>query len=176
MPDFGDGSVEKRGLRSGLRHGGTYTVTLVVTDDVGEKSTATNAALMPPAAGEASRRRGPRSPATPTVLQSVFFNASTSTASPGHALTTFVWDFGDGTSDPACRLHPGLAPSRVTLTVTDDIGQKGILVTLSSANPPTPPIPSFEFSRRTGSWGVHLFNVDFQCGPGRRIVPYSWTR
>src|SRR4051812_43192086 len=37
-------------------------------------------------------------PTTPAALQPVFFNAFGSTAGRGTAITSYAWDFGDGTT------------------------------------------------------------------------------
>jgi serine protease len=69
------------------------------------------------------------SPTTPGVNQQVNFNASGTRAAPGRTITSYDWDFGDGT--PA---KSGITVSHaytvagsyvVVLTVTDDLGKKG---------------------------------------------------
>ena len=56
------------------------------------------------------------------------FNSSGSSASPGRTITSYFWDFGDGTSSTlASPSHPYAAAAsyNVTLTVTDSAGKTG---------------------------------------------------
>lgn len=68
------------------------------------------------------------SPLTPQALQIVNFNASSSTPGTGRTIVSYSWDFGDG--DPmksGVTTTHDFTPSGVylvTLTVTDDRGQK----------------------------------------------------
>ena len=104
---------------------GTYNVTLVVTDDVGQTGSASQ--------NVAVGLTGPRadfgfSPTSPAPNQAVFFNASASTAGTGRRLVDYAWDFGNGTSQHGATsqtttTYTAAASYNVILTVTDDIGQ-----------------------------------------------------
>jgi len=66
------------------------------------------------------------SPATPTVNQDVTFNASGVAPTPGHIITSYRWDFSDGSTKTGVVVtHDfGVAGSyNVVLTTTDDSGQ-----------------------------------------------------
>ena len=57
------------------------------------------------------------------------FNGTASQPGDGGAITTYLWDFGDGT-DPASgptvtHIYPDPAEYTVTLTVTDESEQSG---------------------------------------------------
>ena len=120
--DFGDGGT---GTGSPANHvyarGGTYTVTLRATADTGLSAVAsrpiTVQATLP--AGSANFTFSPTDPAPG---DSVFFNASSSTASGG----SYKWDFGDGSSDSGVapvHAYSSAHTYTVTLTVTNALGQ-----------------------------------------------------
>ena len=77
------------------------------------------------------------SPAAPKVNDDVTFNASGVAPAPGHAITSYSWDFSDGTIKTGVVVHHdfGLAGTyNVVLTTTDDTGQSktfGKTVTVS---------------------------------------------
>jgi PKD repeat protein len=69
------------------------------------------------------------SPLTPEVLQLVNFNAAGSIPSPGRTIVSYAWDFGDGVMKTGVTAIHDFFPSGVylvTLTVTDDLGQKSM--------------------------------------------------
>jgi PKD repeat protein len=69
------------------------------------------------------------SPAAPVAGDSVHFNASASRAATGHSITGYTWDFGDGsgpaTGETPSHVFKAEAIYTVTLSVTDDTGQRG---------------------------------------------------
>jgi PKD repeat protein len=182
--NFGDGSATKGGVTAQHDFGvvGAYSVTLIVTDDVGQRSTATQTVTVAGGGAGGTTARFTFSPSGPTTLQSVFFNASTSTAATGHTLTTFAWDFGDGSIGSGVSVSHSFAAAgtfTVTLTVTDDIGQKS---TATQAVPVTSggggaPTAAFTFSPAAPGVGESVFfNASTStAGPGRTLVAYNWT-
>jgi PKD repeat protein len=69
------------------------------------------------------------SPQTPEALQLVNFDASGSTPGTGRTIVSYSWDFGDGVMKSGVRVTHDFDPSGiylVTLTVTDDLGQKSM--------------------------------------------------
>jgi len=108
---------------------GTYVVTLTVTDDAGEKGavdkTVTVSALSGPTAVLSF------SPTTPSTSTTVFFDATASTALSPARITSYAFNYGDGTSDgpaaPPSQSHTFGATGIyvVRLTVTDSLGRTG---------------------------------------------------
>jgi PKD repeat protein len=126
---FGDGGTGT-GSRAAHRYliAGTYNVVLTVTDDRGARASTAPAPVVVTAAAD-TVASFTLSPAEPAVGRLVTANASASKAVTGRTLTSFVWDFGDGspTQSGATTLHTyGAAGTYVVvLTVTDNAGRKG---------------------------------------------------
>jgi PKD repeat protein len=120
------------------------------------------------------------SPASPVAFTDVFFDASSSTASLGTAISGYSWNFGDGSSatgvQPSHRFNSS-GSYHVTLSVTDSNGvtssiSKDVGVgsgTASTANftfSPTAPITNQEIN----------FNASTStAGGGHRLVRYDWN-
>ncbi|MBI4886155.1 MAG: PKD domain-containing protein [Acidobacteria bacterium] len=120
--DFGDGTS---GTGTSAMHrytrGGTYTVRLIVTSEAGLSATTTRqitvSTTLP--AGSAGFVF---SPTDPHVGDTVYFNASSSTATDA----TYAWDFGDGSSASGVTPTHRYSQERtytVSLTVTNSRGQ-----------------------------------------------------
>lgn len=131
--DFGDGSAGTGMVtRHEFRLAATYTVRLTVTDVRGRSATTSQPVTV--TATAAPKAEFTFSPSEPRFGQQVFFNASASTAAPGHAIVGYDWDFGTGRMGSgqtiAKRYDLDLIPPgavtgdevtfNVTLTVTDD--------------------------------------------------------
>lgn len=119
---FGDGSIAA-GVAPTHQYSrsGAYSVTLTVTNDVGQSATTTRTIAVS-TTSPLVLASFTFSPINPGVDEDVFFNAAASIPSTG----TFFWTLGDGST------AFGLAPSHryaqgglyiVTLTVTNDVGQ-----------------------------------------------------
>jgi PKD repeat protein len=75
------------------------------------------------------------------------FDASASTA-PGSSITSYAWDFGDGTTgtgESASNTFAAEGSYQVTLTVTDGNGQTDA-VTETVTTPPPAPVAAFTFN------------------------------
>lgn len=134
--DFGDGS-QATGQVVGheFRTTGAFSVRLTITDVRGRSATATQVVTVNQT--ERPKAAFTFSPAAPRFGQPVFFNASSSTAAPGHRLVAYDWDFGTGRHGEGITVSktydidlipPGAVTGEeitfnVTLLVTDDTFQ-----------------------------------------------------
>lgn len=128
--NFGDGSGAKTSKSNSVTHrytaSGSFTLILTITDDQGNVTICTNAITVEgPPANLPPTCSFTISPSTGPVATLFTFNGSGSTDSDG-VVTTYAWDFGDG-SLPASGVstshtYGAAATFTVTLTVTDDAG------------------------------------------------------
>jgi PKD repeat protein len=185
--NWGDGAIGSGQLAShSYTAAGSYNVTLSVTDDASQMSTTSTTITITSSGGGTGTATASFtfSPASPNALQTVFFNASTSTGSAGHAITTYAWDFGDGVTASGVSVSHSWAAAgvfTVTLTVTDDAGQKGnksTAVTVSAAgsgtltagftasptNPFSGTLVSFNANTSTPLANITQFDWDFGDG------------
>jgi PKD repeat protein len=105
----------------------TYNVTLTVTNDRGLSSTVSKGISI--GAGALPSASFVVSPTNPVVGQDVFVNGASTLAGVGHTITSFQWDFGDGskkTGVTAAHDYGASGTFTITLTVTDEAGQIGV--------------------------------------------------
>jgi PKD repeat protein len=118
------------------------------------------------------------SPETPTAFQEVAFR-STSTAAPGSGLTSWAWNFGDGSTasgrEVDHRFEEGTHLVRLTVTDTNGISAStSRSVTVGSGPTPT---ASFTFSPTSGNQPnqpVFFNGSGSTAGGGRRLVDFDW--
>ena len=124
---FGDG-----GTGSGVspRHSydlaGKYVVTLTVTDDRGLKASKTQEVTI--AASAAPTASFTMSPNEPVVGQVMHVNAQSSTVAPGRSISSWEWDFGDGTfgsGELSSKAYDRVGTFTITLRVRDNTGAVG---------------------------------------------------
>ncbi len=122
------------------------------------------------------------SPGTPKVLDTVSFNAATSTNNGAACGTSclYTWDFGDGTSGTGqSTTHQFRAVGNflVRLTLTDSRGATAFVVQTVPVAPGTP--PSAVFTTSPASPGVNqdvFFNASGSVpAAGRTITKYDWS-
>lgn len=120
-------------------------------------------------------------PETPATFTDVRFDGSTSAAGINAVITSYVWDFGDGSSGTgviATHRYSEVGNYLVRLTVTDSQGRSGEsapqTVTVSAGELP---VASFVFSPTAPLAGQPVFfNGTFStAGTGRRVVSYRWN-
>ena len=120
--DFGDGTTGTgRTVTHAYSSASTYTVTLTVTDAYGRFTSAVQAVTV--GAGATPTANFTFSPTGPRIGDSVFFNASASTAPAGRSIASYDWTFGDGTTGSGVTVSHVFNVQlsfNVTLTVTDD--------------------------------------------------------
>jgi len=176
---FGDGA---RGTDRSTSHvyttSGTYTITLVVTDDNGKTATVRETIVVqrpynpaPTASFNASPPSGP----APLV---VTFDA---TGSFGY-VASYDWDFGDGNTGSGIRTshtYPTAGTYTARLTVTNTSGATDSAtqtIQVTAAPPPGGPHAALVASPTSGTapLAVHFDASGSTAGQGS-IVSYSWS-
>jgi PKD repeat protein len=176
--EFGDSNV---GSGPSPTHiyttGGTYTVRLTVTDDVG--STDEDDTQVDIAAGNEPPTAAPNGPYSGVVGVVVNFDGSGST-DPDGDIVRYDWDFGDGNT----AMNGGPTPSntyardgayQVALTVTDDIGEKNTQTTAAAIDAASQPPEADAGGPYRGTVGVAVtFDGTASSDADGNIVRYDW--
>ncbi len=121
-------------------------------------------------------------PTAPQILQTVSFDASTTTNN-GAACTvacTYAWNFGDGTSatgQTTTHQFRTISNFNVTLTVTDARGATAIVTKVVPVAAGTPPTAVFTSSPTSPGVNQDVFFNASQStpAPGRTITSYDWS-
>jgi PKD repeat protein len=188
--NFGDGST---GTGKTVSHaytqsttpGNAYNVTLTITNNRGLTATTTQAVTV--TASPAPSGDWVYSPGTPSVGDTVFFNADGVKPAAGHTITQFSWNFGDGSSGTgfqATHVFTTANTYSVVLTAIDDAGQKAVLpknVAIATGNPAVVLIVSktsglsvqADGSGTTTTGGTTISNYTFNFGDGSASVSGS---
>ncbi|RWZ50892.1 PKD domain-containing protein [Labedella phragmitis] len=171
MWDFGDGTT---GTGTTISHpyaeGGTYTVTLLVTDNRGGTATTTREVTVtaPNVAPTASFT------AEATNL-SATFDASAST-DPDGTIASYAWNFGDGqngTGATTNHTYGSAGDFLVTLTVTDNRGGTATTTRVVSATAPANQNPTASFTASGSGLAVSV-NGSASTDPDGTIASYAW--
>ncbi|MBI3263929.1 MAG: PKD domain-containing protein, partial [Acidobacteria bacterium] len=190
--NFGDGAT-RTGVTTNhqFARAGTYSVRLTITDTTG--LTATTAKNVTVTASALPTADFSFSPTNPGPNQTVTFNGSASKAASGRTIEAYAWDFGDGckpgnegTSTCPTGSTKGVTTNHayanpgtfaVTLTVTDDIGQKAAVSksVVVATGAPGGPVASFTFSPTdpTNKTTQVFFNGSGSTAPAG-IASYEW--
>ena len=129
--NFGDGSVVTTTTPTATHtytSGGGFVVTVVAENSFGRTGTASRAITI--ANSAAPTVDFAVSPTDPTPNQQVRFNASRSEPAAGRSIVSYAWDLGNGTTASgvtAETVYTQAGTYTVTLTVTDDLGRRGVL-------------------------------------------------
>jgi PKD repeat protein len=111
----------------------------------------------------------------------VRFDGSQSTPGLGAVITSYAWDFGDGTSGTGMTAthrytNAGVYAARLTVTDSNGISSQSVVqaVTVTDGSAPT---ATFVFSPTAPAPGSTVFFNASQStpGPGHRIVSYRWN-
>jgi len=177
--DFGDGT-SGTGITATHRYTapGTYLARLTVTDSNGF-SNQSEAQAVTVGAGTPPTARIVFSPASPRADETIFFNGTTSTASAGHRIVRYDWDFGTGSRRSGAtvsRSYDAPGAYSVVLTVTDEVGQTGQVTQTVNVAAAAVPVASFTFSPTTATAGTQVnFNASASTAPtGSTISSYAW--
>ncbi len=177
--DFGDGSTGY-GSPAWQRFmtAGTYTVTLIVTDDDGASDSISQTIRVGPT-NQAPSAAFAFSPTNPAVDSWVQFDGSSS-VDPDGSIVSYSWNFGNGTSGTgAVAWHRFSAPGTyvVALTVRDDDGASNSAsrtIQVGAVNlPPTAAITYSPASPGVAEW--IRFDGTGSSDPDGTIAGYSWS-
>lgn len=151
---FGDGtSGSGKTVSHTFNTAASFQVTLTVTNDRALSASTTQIVQVGSVAGPTAKII--ISPANVITGQPVIFNGDTSTAAPGHQITTFNWTFGDGATasgSVVSHTYTTAATYNVLLSVLDDLGQKNTTSLGVTATAPggsggsTTPVAAFTYS------------------------------
>lgn len=175
---FGDGrTASGRTVSHTYSQPGNYPVTLTIVDVLGRVGTTAQSLTV--GAGTNPTATFFVTPSSPNVGQTVTFNASTSVAAPGHSITSYEWDFGDGrTAGGATVTHAYTAPGSYTvlLRTTDSAGRKG--TSTQTINVGAAGLTAdFNFSPTSPAVGqaVSFDGTPSKASTGRTITRYDWN-
>ena len=172
--NFGDGSAVVMGMDATHTYAkdGTYTITLLVTDDEGLSESATEQVtvqheMLPPVASFTATMDW--------MIVSVDASASTDNYGP---IASYDWNFGDGltgTGVTATHIYAVEGPYTITLTVTDSDGQTSMATKDVQAMPePVNLAPNAVF---TATMTYMSVSVDGSASndPDGAITAYAWN-
>ncbi|MCX6551689.1 MAG: PKD domain-containing protein [Acidobacteria bacterium] len=176
--DFGDGSTGTGVTPShSFATAATYVVRLTITDNSGRTATTTsNVTVSSVSPSTPPTARFVFSPASPAPSQSVFFDASQSSAASGRTIAAYEWNFGDagsGTGRTVSHAYANDGVYTVVLTVRDDIGQVGtttVVVTVGAV-----PVANFAVSPSPATAGQPIVVDASTSTPQATIVSYEWN-
>ncbi len=179
---FGDGGTSfSRSAPSSVAHtfatGGTYTVALTLVDTLGNTSTVSHQITL----GSAPLAAFTFSPATAAPGSNVSFDASgSSDPNSGGSITSYAWDFGDGTTgtgESPSHAYANSGHYTVALRVTDNFGLTSV-VTSHQVTVASPPTAAFSFSPSSPTPGTVVSfsgSGSSDPNPGGSITSYAWN-
>ncbi|MCF7553846.1 LamG domain-containing protein [Pseudonocardia sp. WMMC193] len=170
--NFGDGTPAGTGKTPTHAYaaGGTYQVTLTVTDDKGASGTLTKAITVAPA------NQAPTAAFDYTKAGLAANFDATASADPDGTIVSYAWDYGDnspaGTGATSSHTYAAAGAYTVTLTVTDDKGATGTVSTsVTVAAPNQPPVSAFTYQATNLSVAFDGSTSSDAEGP---IASYAW--
>ncbi len=158
--------------------GGTYTATLTVTDAANLSSSNSIQIVVSSQSPTASFTTNTASNVVPMT---VAFDASSS-SDPDGTITSYAWDFGDGTTDQGTTINHTYTKSgkyTARLTVTDNQGLSASKSISLTANDPVgnqPPVANITTNTTSGNVPlVVTFSGANSSDVDGSIVSYAWT-
>ncbi|MET4780339.1 PKD domain-containing protein [Glaciihabitans sp. UYNi722] len=168
---FGDGSI---GTGATTNHvyavGGTYTVTLTVTDNEGMTGTVNHSVVA------IAPNQAPTAAFSTSAANLVASFDAANSADPDGAVVSYAWDFGDaatGSGKTTDHTYALAGSYVVALTVTDDRGATSTVtnsITVSAAN--VAPTASFT---STTSDATATFDASASTDPDGSLATYAWN-
>jgi PKD repeat protein len=174
--DFGDGATAS-GMIVTHRFSsqGTFSVTLMVTDESGNSDSAVKTVTV--SSGNPPDAQFSFSPSNPKTGDAVIFNAEGSSDGDGH-IVRYDWSFGDGataTGETVSHVYTSANSFRVTLTVTDNDGNKDTREQTVTVGENQPPTALFVISPTSGKVGDTInFNASQSSDPDSDTLSYQW--
>lgn len=178
--DFGDGTAGRGDSASHTyAQPGTYTVTETVTDSYGMSGQASYqivVAYLPIAASFLVDGYSPDSLYPPAPGDQVSFTDASSDPNPGAAVSSVIWNFGDGTTAAGPAVAHAYAQAG-TYTVTETVADNHGLGAQASGQLviDAPPTLSFSAPSRFIAGQAVTFNASASRAAGAGLlVDYSW--
>jgi PKD repeat protein len=175
--NFDDGSIASgRNVTHAFHAAGNFGVTLTITDFAGRTAQAFHSVTV--GAGTNPTATIVASPASPNIGQPVTFTATNVVVQPGHRVTNYAWDFGDGGSGSGTSTSHAFTQQgsfTVVLTLTDDAGRVGTATqSVSVGQGNTTAVFTFSPNAPLASQTINFNASQSLAAPGRTIVSYSW--
>ena len=166
--DFGDGNTStEQNPSHTYAAGGTYTVTLTATDDVGASDGFSRDVIVP------SGNQSPTASFTSSCLDYTCDFTDMSTDGDG-SVVAWSWDFGDGntsTEQSPSHTYASAGTYTVTLTATDDGGAPDTTTgTVTAVEPNQPPVAGFTYA----CTGLACSFTDTSTDSDGIITNYEW--
>ena len=193
---FGDGTTGAGETREHTyAFASTFTVSLTVTDSVGEKSTTTNSLVVAGGTSTLPTAGFTASPSPTPVGTLTVVDAMSSTPSNGATITSYTWNFGDTTATIVCPVPPGgpagCGPTSplashtyaatgsytITLTVTDSRELTATTTQALAVAAVGDPTASFTASPNptTTAVAINVNGSGSSAAGSRTIASYSWN-